>query len=249
MPFAWATAVFAQTGGSPFSVLRTFTRGTDGASAQPTNRLIQATNGLIYGTLQAGGSGNGGTLFRVGLGGSGVVVLKHFTTADGGPPVTLLQGRDGLLYGVCQATGTSPQAGIFRMALDGTSFTVLRRFVGGTDPWLPDNLIEGTDGVLYGAAKAASSLSYAHALFRVQRDGSGFTVLRTFSFEVEGSGDTSLIQGPDGRLYGTTDDGGGALNTGTAFALNPDGTGFTVLKRFQGVEGRRPNRLAFYDGQ
>ncbi len=204
---------------------------------------------MIYGTLQSGGSANGGTLFRVGLGGTGFVVLKHFTTADGGSPMTLLQARDGLLYGVCRATGTVPQAAIFRTALDGTGFTVLRRFVSGTDAWLPDNLIEGTDGVLYGAAKAPSDLNYAHALFRLQRDGGGFTVLRTFSYENEGSGETSLIQGPDGRLYGTTDDGGGNLNMGVAFALNPDGSGFTVLKRFQGVEGRRPNRLAFYDGQ
>lgn len=242
-------ALDAQTGGSALTVLRTFNRTTDGSNSRSTGRLIQATNAAIYGIHPVGGSANGGTLFRFGLDGVGFVVLKHFSATDGGSPVVLFQSRDGLLYGVCHATGTTPQASLFRVALDGNGFTVLRRFVNGTDAWLPDNMIEGTDGLFYGAAKAVSSLSYAHVLFRVARDGSGFTVLRTLTYEVDGNDETSLIQGPDGRLYGSALDGGGSTYMGTVFALNPDGSGFTVLKRFQGTEGRRPNRLAFHDGQ
>lgn len=243
-----AASASAQTGGSAFSVLRSFTRFTDGATTRSSSRLIQGTNGNLYGTLATGGSFSGGTLFRVSPNGFFFLVLKNFAAADGGVPVALLQSRDGLLYGVCHATGASPQASIFRITPDGADFTVLRRFVGGTDAWLPDNLIEGSDGVLYGAAKAAASNNLGHSIFRMERDGTGFTVLRALAGD-EGVDETSLIQGPDGRLYGASLDGGGGTNMGVVFVLNTNGSGFTVLRRFAGPQGRRPNRLAFYDGQ
>ena len=47
-----------------------------------------------------------------------------------------------------------------------------------------------------------------------------------------------LVQGPDGTLYGTTAQGDGY---GTVFRIQPDGTGFAVLKYFtNSVEGRNP---------
>lgn len=245
--FLAALAPAQTVGGSAFTVLRTFTRATDGAGPQ-TSRLIQASDGLIYGARSTGGSSNGGTVFRVATDGTGFLVLRHFISADGGNPVALLQSRDGQLYGVCHATGATPSASIFRMALDGSGFTVLRRFSGTTDSWLPDVLIEGTDGVLYGAAKAALSLSRAHALFRMHRDGTGYDILRELFYAFDGSDETTLIQGPDGRLYGAALDGGGSPAMGVVFSLNTDGSAFSILKRFQDVEGRRPNRLAIQDG-
>jgi uncharacterized repeat protein (TIGR03803 family) len=40
---------------------------------------------------------------------------------------------------------------------------------------------------------------------------------------------STLVQGPDGTLYGTASDGEGSV-AGTIFKVQPDGTGFTVLK-------------------
>ncbi len=50
-----------------------------------------------------------------------------------------------------------------------------------------------------------------------------------------------LHQGPDNRLYGTTYDGG-ASNVGVIFAVNPNGSAYTVLHSFNyaGVDGYRP---------
>jgi uncharacterized repeat protein (TIGR03803 family) len=48
-----------------------------------------------------------------------------------------------------------------------------------------------------------------------------------------------LIQGPDGALYGTAERGG-SFGCGTVFRVNLDGTGYTVLKHFSGVDGKGP---------
>ena len=57
---------------------------------------------------------------------------------------------------------------------------------------------------------------------------------------------TGLIQGPDGTLYGTTQDGGGSCGffaCGTVFKLAPDGSGFIVLHSFTGSDGVNPSAL------
>ena len=52
-----------------------------------------------------------------------------------------------------------------------------------------------------------------------------------------------LVQGPDGTLYGTTREGDGY---GTVFKIQPDGTGFAVLKYFtNSVEGATSLVLAW----
>ena len=51
-----------------------------------------------------------------------------------------------------------------------------------------------------------------------------------------------LIQGTDGTLYGTT--ASSEIGHGSVFKIQPDGTGFTVLKWFtNSVEGTNPVAL------
>jgi uncharacterized repeat protein (TIGR03803 family) len=238
---AWLPAAGAATSPSPFSVLRAFNRTTDGTGNYRHNRLVQVGPGFLYGTNPTGGASGAGTLFRVATDGSGFVVLKHFTTAEGPNPVTLLAGSDGKLYGIAL---TPVSAIIFTIATDGSGFNVLRRFASGTDAYIPETLIE-SDGMLYGMARATTSTDNAHAIFRMNRDGSAFAVVRTLSAANEGAGEPTVIQGPDGRLYGATQSGGGASVNGIVFRVNRDGSAFTILKRFQRTDGRTPNRLAF----
>jgi uncharacterized repeat protein (TIGR03803 family) len=57
--------VFKLSPGGLFSVLHRFS-GTDGAT--PITALLQATDGNLYGTTSHGGTGGGGTIFRISLG-------------------------------------------------------------------------------------------------------------------------------------------------------------------------------------
>src|SRR5437879_8038086 len=90
-------------------------------------------------------------------------------------------------------------------------------------------LVQGTDGALYGTAGSGGSSGYG-TVFKLNPDGTGFTVLQNFDYSTTGGYPYGkLVQGTDGALYGTAVSGGSG-GDGTVFQLNPDGTGLTVLK-------------------
>src|SRR5207244_9943375 len=70
-----------------------------------------------------------------------------------------------------------------------------------------------------------------------------FTVLKSFGILTNVTGwhpEAPLTLGPDGTLYGTTSYGEGNVR-GVVFKIQPDGSGFAVLKLFTNwVEGANP---------
>jgi len=139
--------------GSGYTILHTFNYSDGGF---PQGRLIQASDGLLYGTTQGGGIGNSGTIFRMAPDGSGFTVLHSFFYSEGYQPhAGVFQANDGLLYGTTYNGGDYDFGTIFRMAPDGTGFTVLHGFTGGTtDGGNPSgDLIQASDGAIYGTAE------------------------------------------------------------------------------------------------
>lgn len=79
--------VFKVTPGGVLTLLYSFcAQGgalcTDGAS--PAAGLVQATNGILYGTTEVGGSGNAGTVFKITPNGS-LTTLYSFCAKGGSP--------------------------------------------------------------------------------------------------------------------------------------------------------------------
>ncbi len=92
-------------------------------------------------------------------------------------------------------------------------------------------VIEGADGKLYGTAAQGGTTSDG-AVFRLNKDGTGYEVLRSFVGPTEGAFlYAGLIQATDGRLYGTAFNGGTDLS-GTVFGMDTDGANFAVLHHF-----------------
>ncbi len=80
----------------------------------------------------------------------------------------------------------------------------------------------------------------ALGMLAVQVCAQTYTILHSFGTNVMGQyPHSSLVQGPDGTLYGTTS-AGGIANKGQVFKVNPDGTGYTILKNFTGGNGDYP---------
>jgi uncharacterized repeat protein (TIGR03803 family) len=85
-------------------------------------------------------------------------------------------------------------------------FAILHTFTGGaTDGAGPyAGLIQGPDGTLYGTTSGGGT-NIGGTVFQLAPDGSGFTVLYSFTGETDGARPfAGLIRGPDGTLYGTT---------------------------------------------
>jgi uncharacterized repeat protein (TIGR03803 family) len=115
----------------------------------------------------------------------------------------------------------------------GQSYSVLHRFHGDDGKWPYGGLVESSN-VLYGSTRGLIYQPGADnwgEIFKINKDGSGFTVLHQFNGH-----DGSALQGrlviSGATLYGTTSGGGNGF--GTVFKINTDGTGFTTLNNFQG---------------
>ncbi len=101
---------------------------------------------------------------------------------------------------------------------------------------------------LYGTTSAGESwLSSANgAVFKINTDGSGFTVLHRFVMAVnpaytnrDGSAPMAGLVLSGDWLYGTAAEGGGG-KSGTVFKVKTDGRDFAVLHTFNGSDGARP---------
>jgi uncharacterized repeat protein (TIGR03803 family) len=224
--------------GSDFETVFTFERPTtQGVSANPA--LAQGTNGVLYGTARNGGDNNNGTVFSINPDGSDFTVLKTFaSTSQGENPAGLTVGSDGAIYGVTEGGGSSGFGTVFAMNPDSSEFRVLRSFLStGADGRVPvAPLIEGSDGALYGSTTFGGGAA-AGTLFKIGKDGSAYTILHRFTNNASGSNVTArLLEGADGRLYGTAVFAG-PQGGGTVFALDKAGGNFVVLHSFVGAGG------------
>lgn len=187
----------------------------------PNNPLMQASDGLLYGTTTEGAGAfhtGGGTAFRVDTSGN-LSRLAVITLME--PVSSLIQAKDGFFYGVGQSTTGS----VYRLDTNG-KLTFINRFDGndGLNPHF--GLMQASDGYLYGTTSEGGLLDFQGGdLFRISTLGS-LRVMHSFvTTGTEGfSPSSTLIQGIDGALYGVNG-GGGTGGHGTLFRLDPRAVG------------------------
>jgi uncharacterized repeat protein (TIGR03803 family) len=229
------------TDGSGYAVLHSFegeespspvAYGVGNGNAEP--RVIQASDGLLYGTTPAGGAFGLGMVFRCNPNGSAFTVIHDCSSFDS--PCNIMQGADGALYVV----GTS----IFRIDGNGNSYSVLYTFTNGVDGGEPfSSLLQATNGALYGTCYLGGTNSNG-TLFTIQTNGSGFKVLHTFGNNDGINPLGTLIQGGDGALYGTT--WASLTNShgqaGVVYKIDTDGGNYQILHAFTtgGNDGGSP---------
>jgi len=141
---------------------------------------------------------------------------------------------------------------VFKINVDGTGFETLHTFSNGNDGADPAGLVL-SGNILYGVAKYGGTNGNG-TVFSVDTNGSVFSVLYSFSEQQFDPNPYNVYTttftnadgvNPDGlglsgnRLYGTTYFGGTNGN-GTIFSVNTNGTGFTTLHSFSGVDGVGP---------
>jgi uncharacterized repeat protein (TIGR03803 family) len=208
--------------------------------------------GNLIGTTAAGGQFGAGAVFTLTLSGTESIIYSFAGGgANGAVPQSLIQASDGSYYGATAQGGIGPCSQgcgtIFQLAANNNSLlTTLYKFTGASDGGIPNAVIQGTDGNLYGTtqfggtASSACGSSGCGVVFKLTPTGAE-TVLHAFAGgSADGAGAQSLIQGSDGNFYGVTQFGG-ASNLGVVFKITPAGVA-TVLHAFGGGgDGAQPN--------
>lgn len=224
--------------GSGFSTLKSF----GAPEGTQVKSIIEASDGALYGVTYFGGGFNNGAVFKVNKDGSGFSVLHRFAGNNGSYPWGhLLEASDGSIYGTTMSG--IPGCVLFRIGKDGSGYTVVRTFSGSEPSLLGSGVIEGSDGALYGTSLGGGTAGGYGTVFRINKDGTGLTVLRSFANNST-DGNTPfgrLVEGADGKLYGTNS-AGGTANVGNVFSIGKDGTNYTILHQFTGgaMDGAAP---------
>ena len=233
--------VFAiQTDGNDFVTLYRFTAidltNTNNDGASPSSGLVLSSN-TLYGTAAFGGSWGNGTIFAVNTDGTGFRTLHSFTDGlDGAIPEDGLVLSGGTLYGTAQGNGAYSGT-VFSVFTNGTGFAELHNFSGG-DGKNPLASLTLAGNTLYGTTSFGGS-SDLGTVFAVDTDGTGFKTLHTFSGGADGARPKCGLVILGNTLYGTTG-GGGDSGSGTLFAINADGSGFTNLYSFSALSSSAP---------
>jgi len=111
--------------------------------------LVQASNGMLYGTAALGGKNRGGAIFQLSLDGS-YKLLYEFASSVTGLPTFLTVASDGNIYGVAQGQYQfGGPSSLFRVTPAG-QFETLQYLSGLQIGTCPRWLTQGSDGLFYG---------------------------------------------------------------------------------------------------
>ena len=225
------------------TVIHSFDTEIDGG--YPCASLIQAVDGLLYGTTAGPGSGYGaygsGTIFRISLAGDFSTLYNFEGTGVVQPRTAMIQASNGKVYGTTNASpvGSSITPGsAFRFEGD-AAITVLHTFAWSSEGASPIAAVtQAADGRIYGST-TEGGLNNLGTLWRREPDGS-VTTLHNFTGP-EGAAPQRIMESTEGAFYGSAL--GGGWGAGTLFTLSVDGQ-VTPLHLFGGFsEGSGPSDL------
>lgn len=197
---------------------------------EPYVGLVQASNGILYGTTSLGGAADFGTAFSITTTGKFTSLWSFLSAGSGGfPDSGLVQGANGNLYGVTYYGGGT----VYEITTAG-KLTTLFQFNGANGDGPTGTLFLASNGTFYGTTSAGGA-NGSGTIFSMTAAGKVTTNLYNFCALTNcadgGTPWAGLIQASDGNLYGVTS-ADGANGGGTVFQFSPTTKVLTTLYSF-----------------
>lgn len=190
----------------------------------PQSSLIEGTNGKLYGMTPSGGINDFGVIFEYEIANNVYTKKIEFNRMEGAFPAgALIQASNGKLYGTTVAGGYDGIDGergvIYEYDLATNLYTKKIEFTSANGSNSYSSLIQASNGKLYGTTVAGGS-NDGGVIFEYDFVSNVYTKKVDFT-GIDGSRPiSSLIQGSNGNLYGTTINGGD-YGFGVIFEYNP----------------------------
>jgi uncharacterized repeat protein (TIGR03803 family) len=233
------TVYAVQTDGAGFTNLFSFTNYASGA--YPAAGLILSGNSTLYGTAEEGGSSGSGAIFAIQTDGAGYSDVHDFVpysilgasvNSDGAYPLAGLIYSEGTFYGTAFAGGSGGYGTVYSVLTNGSNFATLYNFTNGIDGAFPEAALTRLSNTLFSTSSGGGTYGKG-TVFTIQTNGTGFMSLHSFGNGTDGAYPVGSLLLGSNVLYGTTS-GGGLSNSGTIFAINTDGSDYTILYNFTG---------------
>jgi uncharacterized repeat protein (TIGR03803 family) len=215
--------------------------------SHPSNSVMQAGNGLLYGTTEYGGANDLGMIFSYNIISGTVTDIHDFGIGTDGqnPYGSLILANNSLLYGMTSGGGTNGEGTIFNYNINTSTETITYSFgrdsADGQNPY--GSLFELNDSIFYGMTKSGGLYGDGTIfVYNINSDaGDTDIVIHNFGTGTDGQNPYgSLILASDGNLYGMTAYGG-AYSSGVIFNYDISTATETVLWDFgYTTDGQNP---------
>jgi uncharacterized repeat protein (TIGR03803 family) len=209
-------SIFKVSASGDFAVLYEFSYRKDNLYAPSMDRMVQASNGCIYGTAGGGAYDDGG-VYRLGPDGS-FEIIHAFKCDDeiGCGSSSFVEAPDGFLYGVTGGGGAHGGGAFYRMDFDG-NVTLVHAFAK-PETYTGRSGLVLADGYFYGVTAFQGKYDLG-SIYRITVDGD-FTQLYSFGPDsLHGRAPVDrLVDAGNGEFYGVTTTGGTA-DLGTIYRL------------------------------
>ena len=198
---------------------------------------------VLYGTTVYGGANGGGAITKFVTSSHALTAAFSFDAPDGASPYysAMMQASDGKLYGTTTYGGNNDNGIIFSLDPATGTYTNLWRFDGANGSEPEGNLVQASNGKLYGMTSAGGS-NYNGVIFSFDPATGTYTKLKDFDGSADGSyPGGSLMQASNGKLYGMTSQGG-SNGAGVIFSFDPADASYSDLKDLDNTaDGGNPN--------
>ncbi len=219
--------------------------GTDNGAYPLGSLVLDGT--YLYGMTLQGGTNNKGVVFKIKLDGTNFSKLLDFEGINGQAPNGALIIDGEYLYGMTNKGGVNNKGVVFKIKLDGADYTNLLDFDGGNNGESPNGSLISDGEYLYGMTSKGGLIDFG-VIFKIKLDGSDYVKLLDFDGTNNGQNPLGSLISDGTYFYGMTAYGG-VNNWGVIFKIKPDGTDYTNLLDFNGLNnGQNPNGSLILSG-
>jgi len=221
---------------------------TNGCYEHGGNELIQAKNGLLYGTTWAGGTHQSGVIFSYDIHtGKDSILYSFDTSISGYGPYRALweDTNNGVLYGVTEIGGKYGGGVLHGFNTNIGKDSVYVNFTASA-PWKPTSgFIMASNGLLYGMSQNSGPPD-SGTIYNYNISTNAITQVYKFNGTAgEYPNANGLVELSNGLIYGTTPQGGNQY--GLIFSFDLGHNTEVVLEDFNDTNGYYPTGTLVQD--